>query len=212
MSQANFGGPIIITSHKFTPPGYPWDIIVVVAHPPSTTPSQGPGSGAVVISEDTPPETETPPAPAGHTLITGALIHSGYAEGNFLVEARPSTPCDDAVCADMSALPLASVKVVKPGYFALVMPRSESEVFVVATYSHPTDGTSTREQHLGPVSDRVNGITLDFSPEESAEESSEGDGTLSPEDAKALQDLFDQAEAAQEDMNEQIRDALSGLF
>jgi hypothetical protein len=202
------GGPITVTSHKFTPPGkYPWDIIVIVTPTPPSTGPQDSGSGAVVVGEDNPPpsEPETPPENAGQVMVTGSLVHSGYAEGNFLVEARPGTPCGDAVCADLSAKPFASVKVVKPGYFALVMPKVESEVFVVATYSHPTDGTSTREQSLGVVSERVNGIVLDFSPDEPAPPSVE-EPTIPPDVAESIGDLFERAQDAMDSLNDMMPD------
>jgi hypothetical protein len=113
------------------------------------------------------------------------------------------------MCADLSAKPFASVKVVKPGYFALVMPRTEAEAFLAATYSHPTDGTSTREHPLGVVGERVNGVILDFSPEETP--AAEGE-TIPPDVAKALEDLFRKAEEAQADFNDMISDSLSDIF
>lgn len=204
--QSILGGPVVMTSHKFTPPGYPWNIIIVVAQKPSNGPSQDSGTGEVTLEEDIPPPPpeEAPPAAGSHTLVSGSLIHPGYTEGNFLVEARPATPCGEDLCADLSAMPISSVKVVKPGYFALVLPRVDAEVFVVATYSHPTEGTSTREHHLGAVSERVNGIVLDFSPEAQEPE-------LSPEDIKALGDMFAEAQDAQESLNDMIRDAIGSL-
>lgn len=212
MPHSTLGQPIVITSHKFTPPGYPWDVIVVIMQQPSTPPPpENPGSGNQVIDEGNAPpaDPETPPAPTSHVLVTGSLVHSAYAEGDFLVEARPSIACGEAQCPNLTAKPVASVKVTKPGYFALVMPLTDKEVFVVASYTHPTEGTSTREHSLGVVSERVNGVVLDFSPEPPADEP--GDETLSPEAIEALGDLFREAEEAQESLNDMIGDALSGL-
>lgn len=197
------GQPIVITSHKFTPAGYPWQIIVVLTQ--STQTPQNPDSGNQVIDEETPPaEPETPPAPTAHVLVTGSLVHTGYAEGHFLVEARPSIACEDAQCPNLTAKPISSVKVTKPGYFALVMPSTDKEVFIVASYTHPTDGTSTREHSLGVVTERVNGIVLDFSPEEPP--ATPPADEIPPDVADAIGDLFGRAQDAMDSLNDMMPD------
>jgi hypothetical protein len=215
------GGTIRISSNKFTPPGYPWNIIVLVVQPPA--PTQTPGTGNAVMDGSnaaSPPATDaTPPAPAAapgptsQVLVTGSIVHSGYDGGDFLVEARPAKDCGTELCADLDAKPFASVKISKPGYFSLVMNKSDATVFVVATYSHPTAGTSTKDQNLGVVSDRVNDIVLDFSPAPAPSDQAPADQpALSPEEAKAIGDLFTQAQEAQASLNDMIHGALDGLI
>lgn len=206
------GGSVTMTSHKFTPPGYPFNHFPT---PPAVVPGEDPGSGEVVL-DGTPTEAAPevsdvpePPANAPNAMITGNIVHPGYAGGDFLIETRAAVGCGDQTCPDLSGKPFASLKVAGVGYFALIMAPVDAPIFAVATYSHPTDGTRTREVELGVVAQRTNGVVFDFTPEE---EPAAGEATLSPEQAKAIGDLFEKAQKAQDDLNDMVSSSLGNIF
>jgi len=143
--------------------GGAWTYVIVYgASKPIDTDSLSDGEGVIV---DDPSAAETPTI-NGHAILTGSIQHAGYSGGEFLVEARGTKSCGDSICADMDGVPTASSKTAQPGFFSIIVPKTDQAIYLVASFTDNNQVTFTKNIYLGLLDGRVDELEFDFGPEE----------------------------------------------
>lgn len=121
-----------------------------------------------LVPAGTPGEEVSDPDQPGTSqlLITGEVKYFGFLGGSFLVEARGTRSCEEALCADKDSPALASMIKKIPGYYTLVVPNEGQALFVVATYIPKDNQSKSKEIYLGVLDGRKDYINFDFTPDD----------------------------------------------
>jgi len=97
-------------------------------------------------------------------LLTGRVLHNAFTAGKFLLQLKGTKTCEGEVCADTEGVSQASQQLSKPGYYNLVVPRSEQAVYLVASYLPESGDPVTQEIYLGVIAGRMDHLDFNFSP------------------------------------------------